>query len=185
MQSGSHIIYRKALPSDYRGIRELQKLNLIDNLSPRDAEDGFLSIEMDEWQFDEINRDLGIAVAVSGNTIAGYLCGTSYSYSLHFPILRMMLGKLHELAIDKKPLTSGNTFVYGPVCIARSARGGGILIGLYAELKRLAASRYRYCVLFISEGNKRSFNAHLKLGMKPLGMFEFNKSQFYILGAAL
>ena len=185
MQSGSHIIYRKALPSDYRGIRELQKLNLIDNLSPRDAEDGFLSIEMDEWQFDEINRDLGIAVAVSGDMIAGYLCGTSYSYSLHFPILRMMLGKLHELAIDKKPLTSGNTFVYGPVCIARSARGGGILIGLYAELKRLAASRYRYCVLFISEGNKRSFNAHLKLGMKPLGMFEFNKSQFYILGAAL
>jgi predicted GNAT superfamily acetyltransferase len=71
------------------------------------------------------------------------------------------------------------------VCIERSARGAGILSGLYAELKRLAASRYGYCVLFISEGNKRSFNAHLKLGMKPLGMFEFNKSQFYILGAAL
>jgi hypothetical protein len=185
VQNVSHIIFRKALPSDYRGIKALQKLNLIGNLSPLDAEDGFLSIEMDEWQFDEINRDLGIAVAVSGDTIAGYLCGTSYSYSLHFPILRMMLGKLHELAIDKKPLTSGNTFVYGPVCIERSARGAGILSGLYAELKRLAASRYGYCVLFVSEGNKRSFNAHLKLGMKPLGMFEFNKSQFYILGAAL
>ena len=185
MQSSSHIIYRKALLSDYRGVKALQKLNLIGNLSPQDAEEGFLSIEMDEWQFDEINRDLGIAVAVSGNEIVGYLCGTSYSYSLQFPILRMMLGKMHELAIDKKPLTAGNTFVYGPVCIARSARGAGILSGLYEELKRIAAARYRYCVLFISDRNKRSFNAHLKLGMKPLGMFEFNKGQFYILGAAL
>ena len=185
MHSGSNIIYRKALPSDYRGIKALQKLNLINNLRPQDAEDGFLSIEMDEWQFDEINRDFGIAVAVSDNEIVGYLCGISYSYSLHFPILRSMLGKLHELAIDKKPLTASNTFVYGPVCIARSARGAGILSGLFEELKRIAASRYAYCVLFISEGNKRSFNAHLKLGMKPISMFEFNKGQFYILGAAL
>ncbi len=185
MQSEPQIIYRKALPSDYRGIKALQKLNLIGNLSPQETEDGFLSIEMDEWQFDEINRDIGIAVAVSGHEITGYLCGTSYSYSLHFPILRTMLGKLHELAIEKKPLTASNTFVYGPVCIAISARGTGLLSGLYEELKRIAASRYGYCVLFISDRNKRSFNAHLKLGMKPLGMFEFNKGQFYILGAAL
>lgn len=185
MQSSHHIIYRKALPPDYRGIVALQKLNLIGNLSTQEAGDGFLSIEMDAWQFDEINRDLGIAVAVSDSDIVGYLCGTSYSYSLQFPILRTMLGKLHELAIDKKPLTAGNTFVYGPVCIARSLRGTGILDGLYQELKRLAAPRYSFCVLFISDRNKRSFNAHLKLGMKPLGMFEFNKGQFYILGAAL
>jgi hypothetical protein len=179
------IIYRKAVPSDYRGIMTLQKLNLIGNLSAQEAEDGFLSIEMEGWQFDEINRDIGISVAVSGNEIVGYLCGTSYSYSLQFPVLRTMLGKLHELAIDKKPLTAGNTFVYGPVCIERSARGSGILSGLYQELKRMAAPRYAFCVLFISDRNKRSFNAHLRLGMKPLGMFEFNKGQFYILGAAL
>ncbi|MGO9378298.1 MAG: hypothetical protein ACLP29_07070 [Dissulfurispiraceae bacterium] len=185
MQSSPDIIYRQAVPSDYGGIIALQKENLIGNLSQEEAKDGFLSIEMDEWQFDEINRDIGIAVAVAGHEILGYLCGTSYSYSLQFPILRTMLGKLHELAFDKKPLTAGNTFIYGPVCIARSARGNGILIGLYEQLKLIAAPHYSFCLLFISDGNKRSFNAHLKLGMKPLGMFEFNKGHFYILGAAL
>lgn len=185
MQSEAHIVYRQAILSDYKGIIALQKINIIGNLNPQEAENGFLSIEMDKWNFSEISRDLGLAVAVSSHEIVGYLCGTSYSYSLKFPILRTMLGKLHELSIDKKPLNASNTFVYGPVCIAKSERGSGILKGLYQELKRIALPRYSFCVLFISDRNKRSFNAHLKLGMKPLGMFEFNKSQFYILGAAL
>ena len=179
------IIYRPATRADYPDILALQRMNLIGNISTAEAQDGFLSIEMDEWQLDEINRDTGIVLAFADEGLAGYLCGTSYSYSLHIPILRNMLSRLHELTIGKKPLNAGNTFVYGPVCIARELRGSDMLKGLYQELKRLAVPRYNFCVLFVSEKNKRSFNAHVKLGMKPLGMFEFNKGQFYILGTAL
>ncbi|HMK61934.1 MAG TPA: hypothetical protein VK452_12445 [Dissulfurispiraceae bacterium] len=179
------IIYRRAIKADYPALLALQKINLIGNLSSAEAEDGFLSVEMDEWQFEKINTGLGIAVAILDDVLSGYLCATSYSYSLHFPILRSMLSKLHELTIERKHPAAGNTFVYGPVCIAKSMRGTGLLTGLYGELKRIVAPHYRFCVLFISEKNRRSFNAHIKLGMKPLGMFEYNNDQFYILGAAI
>ena len=50
-----HIRYRRASPPDYQGILNLQKENLLVNLSAQQAEDGFLVIEMSEKQFDEMN----------------------------------------------------------------------------------------------------------------------------------
>jgi RimJ/RimL family protein N-acetyltransferase len=180
-----HISYRRASPPDYQGILNLQKENLLVNLSTQQAEDGFLVIAMSEKQFDEINRDLVVIVAESGIEIVGYLCGTSFGYGTQFPILQTMMGKLSELAIEGNRLTEENTFIYGPVCIAKSARGTGILNGLYQALKESAVSRYSCCILFISDRNTRSFNAHLKIGMKRLGVFDFNNGLFHIMGASL
>jgi hypothetical protein len=185
MNVGRHISFRRASPPDYQGILNLQKENLLVNLSAQQAEDGFLVIEMSEKQFDEMNRDLGVIVAESGNEIVGYLCGTSFGYSAQFPILQTMMGKLGELAIEGNRLTKENTFIYGPVCIAKSARGTGIVKGLYQALRESAVSRYSFCILFISDKNTRSLNAHLKIGMNRLGVFDFNNSLFHILGASL
>jgi len=185
MDAAQQINYRRASPSDYDGIAKLQKGNLLVNLSPQQAEDGFLFVEFSEKQFDEINRDLCVIVSESGNEIFGYLCGTSCRYGRQFPILETMLGRLSGLAIEENRLTEENTFIYGPVCIAKSARGTGILNGLYQALKEIAALQYCFCILFISDKNKRSINAHLKLGMNRLGVFEFNNGLFHIMGTSL
>jgi predicted GNAT superfamily acetyltransferase len=89
------------------------------------------------------------------------------------------------LAIEGNQLTEENTFIYGPVCIGKSARGSGILNGLYQALKEIASMRYSFCILFISDKNPRSINAHLKLGMNRLGVFEFNDGLFHIMGSSL
>jgi hypothetical protein len=185
MDVAAHISYKRASLPDYKGILNLQQANLLVNLSAQQAEDGFLSIEMSEEQFDEMNRDLGVMVAESGNKVVGYLCGTSFGYSAQFPILQTMMAKLGELTIEGNRLTEENTFIYGPVCIAKLARGTGILNGLFQALKESAVSRYSFCILFISDKNTRSLNAHLKIGMNRLGVFDFNNSLFHILGASL
>ena len=185
MAIAQQIRYKRASPSDYEGILNLQKGNLLVNLSSKQAEDGFLFVEFSEKQFDEINRDLCVIVAESGNEIVGYLCGTSCRYGTQFPILQTMIGRLNELAIEGNRLTEENTFIYGPVCIAKSARGSGILNSLYQALKEIASLHYYFCILFISDKNPRSINAHLKLGMNRLGVFEFNNGLFHIMGASL
>jgi hypothetical protein len=185
MDIAQQIRYRRASPSDYDGILKLQKGNLLVNLSSKQAEDGFLFVEFSEKQIDEINRDLCVIVAESGSEIVGYLGGTSCRYSTQFPILLTMLGRLNKLAIEGNQLTEENTFIYGPVCIGKSARGSGILNGLYQALKEIASMRYSFCILFISDKNPRSINAHLKLGMNRLVVFEFNDGLFHIMGSSL
>jgi len=185
MEVARQIRYKRASPPDYDGILNLQKGNLLVNLSAQQAQDGFLLVEMSEKQFDEINRDLGVIVAESRNEIVGYLCGTSCRYGTQFPILQTMMGRLDELSIEGNRLTEENTFIYGPVCIAKATRGTGILNGLYQALKENAGSRYSFCILFISDKNTRSVNAHLKIGMNRLGVFDFNNGLFHIMGTSL
>jgi len=186
MTSPDHIKFRRAVPADYKAIRALQKANLITALGERGAQEGFLTMEYTEHQFEEINQDLGIAVAVRGRTLLGYLCGMSFSYAGQFPLLSELIGNLAGLRLDGRALTGDTTFIYGPVCIVAKARGTGILAGLFTALKKIAGPRYDACVLFISDRNKRSLHAHIgKLGMKDVGTFEFDRKLLHIAGAFL
>ena len=183
--NSKYVTYRRACSSDYEGMVKLQHANFINNLSAAEALDGFLSIEYTEEQFEEINNDAGIAVAIKDGELAGYLCGASCGYSKQFPILNAVVQQFSNSAIQKRGMTETNTFVYGPVCIDRSFRGSGVLQGLYGTIKEIARPRYGHCVLFISDRNSRSLSAHLRLGMRDLGKFEFNGKSFHLLCAAI
>ncbi len=186
MMIPSHMVqFRKAGRHDYAGLLVLQKENLITNLSEADARHGFLSVEYTGQQFDEINTDLGIAVAVSGKTVLGYLCGSSFGCAEQFLILRTMLANLNGRTLAGTSLTAENTFVYGPACIAAPVRGSGVLGGLFDTMKKIARPRYSACVLFIAGKNQRSFEAHSrKLGMSCLGVFEFQGKEFHLFCCA-
>lgn len=163
----------------------LQAENFIGNLGPSQSLDGFLSIEYTAAQFDEINQDLGISVAVQNSRVAGYLCACTFSYGSRYPILAEMIRSLQERTMAA-PINGETTFIYGPVCISRSMRGSGVLGGLFGVIHGLARPRYRQCVLFVSEKNTRSLHAHLrKLGMKHLGTFVFAETRFHMLGAVI
>ena len=183
--NSKYVTYRRACASDYEGMVKLQRANFISNLSAAEALDGFLSIEYTEEQFEEINNDAGIAVALSDGELVGYLCGASCGYSRQFPILNAVVQQFSNRTIRERGMTEANTFVYGPVCIGRSFRGTGVLQGLYKTIKEIAGPRYGHCVLFISDRNPRSLNAHLRLGMRDLGTFEFNGKSFHLLCAAI
>lgn len=72
----------------------------------------------------------------------------------------------------------GGAYVYGPVCLTADARGRGIVVALYAELRRLLPGRE--AILFIREDNARSLRAHEKLGMRRVAGFHYDGAAFAV-----
>ena len=180
------ITCRRATPADYPGITTLQHSNLIGTLTTSEAENGFLSIEFSESQFDEMNRDLGVVVAEQNGEIVGYMCGVSTVYGHQFQILRAMTEMFEHISIASTELTRDNTFIYGPVCITDAFRGNGVLSCLFEALKEIAKHNYQFCILFIADANKRSLHAHMrKLGMIEIESFMVKGKPYHMLGVQI
>ena len=179
------ITYRRAVQSDIAGILALQKANLYQNLDEQGRHDGFLSIALGAEQFNAINRDLVVVVACSGTEVLGFLCAATWRHALQFPILKLLTEQTVSAKLDGTGLAEHNTCIYGPVCVAKAARGTGILEGLYASLKAMVPDHYAFCALFIADGNTRSMRAHLRMGMSPLGSFCHNDTLYHAFGGPL
>ncbi|MEW5856232.1 MAG: hypothetical protein AB1861_02415 [Cyanobacteriota bacterium] len=79
-------------------------------------------------------------------------------------------------------MSNYHSFLYGPVCVATTYRGAGILQGLFQALLAQAATRFNAGVAFVANDNPRSFRAHTqKLSMEMLRDFEFNGKSYCIL----
>jgi L-amino acid N-acyltransferase YncA len=164
------------------GVLQLQAASFIGNLSAEDREDGFVSVEFTMQQFDAMARDCTLIVAVERQHVLGYLCSGSVDYSRQFPLLAAMVQCFPKLRYAERPLDSYLTFVYGPVCIARSQRGRGLLRSLYHELLNALGTSYDLGVALISKNNPRSFEAHVrKLSMTLVGEYEFREQQYDIV----
>ena len=74
-------------------------------------------------------------------------------------------------------------YVYGPVCIADSERGQGLLALLYAALR--AQHGGAEAVLFIRRDNIGSLRAHERLGMREVAGFVFDGAQFAVYSDAV
>jgi len=78
---------------------------------------------------------------------------------------------------------SENAYVYGPVCIADSERGHGLLALLYAAMR--AQHGRAEAVLFIRRDNIGSLRAHARLGMREVAAFVFEGAQFAVYSDAI
>ncbi|PHV51223.1 N-acetyltransferase [Janthinobacterium sp. BJB301] len=78
---------------------------------------------------------------------------------------------------------SGNAYVYGPVCIADSERGQGLLALLYSAMREQHAGKE--AVLFIRRDNPGSLRAHERLGMYEVAAFDFDGAQFAVYSDAI
>jgi hypothetical protein len=74
-------------------------------------------------QLHEINSELGIFVALQGETVIGYLMAESLEFAGGSPLIAHLLNRLKEISFNYVPLTSRKLFVYGPVCIDRGYSG--------------------------------------------------------------
>jgi hypothetical protein len=121
-------------------------------------------------------------VATEGDRVAGYLCASSVEFNRQFPLLAAMLRCYDKVTWAGRSLAELNTFVYGPVCVARTDRGSGVLRGMFATLLREVAGRFDAGACFVAAGNARSLAAHQHgLGMQPVAEFEFQQRGYHIL----
>ena len=109
----------------------------------------------------------------SDGAIVGILFAMAKDVSSAPPVIRAMIEAWPGRA---------DAYVYGPVCIAESARGQGLLPRLYAKLgARLAG---REAILFIRRDNEASIRAHLRLGMIEVAGFVLDGTQYAVLSSA-
>ena len=71
-----------------------------------------------------------------------------------------------------------SAYAYGPVCIAETERGRGLLAQLYAALKHRLPNRE--AVLFIRRDNIGSIRAHQRLGMRETAEFVLKGDHFAV-----
>ena len=177
------IVYRRARPEDYPSIIRLQAADYIDNLTEEQRKEGFLSAKLTLDQIAAIGADLGIAVVThNGQEVAGCLCAFRREFDHDSPVVAKMLESYDQARFQGKPLSVFNSYIYGPVCIARDYRGRGLLHGLYEFQKKDLAGQFEIGVALVSHDNPHSMVAHIAgLGMTEAGDFEINGKIFAIL----
>lgn len=172
--------FRLATANDRAAILQLQSANYIANLS--DRKDGFLSAEFTAGQIAAIAGDLGITVAVCSAEIAGYLCAFRKDFDHGSPVLAKMLQAYDATHFKGKPLSSYESYIYGPVCVGREYRGRGLLRGLYEAQRKELTGRFEVGVAFVSRDNSHSLQAHVAgLGMSEVGKFAVKEARYVIL----
>lgn len=175
--------YRRLEERDLPVVLALQEANLFGNLTPEQrGGQGFLSARFSAAQFAEMADDVAVMVAANADEIAGYLCASGLAFNRRVPLLAAMIERFPATRFLGRPLGAQRCLIYGPVCVAASRRGSGVLRGMYDALRAEVAGDYDAGVLFIAKDNTRSLAAHTDgLGMTLVGDFAFDRGRYWML----
>jgi len=175
-------VFRRARPPDYPAILRLQSENFIANLSEEERTEGFLSAEFSREQVAKLAEDLGMSIATIDAEVVAFLCAFRSEFDHGSPVIAKMLDTYPLVRFDGKPLSSYNSYIYGPVCIDRAYRRQGALRELYEAQKQDLAGQFDVGVAFVARSNPHSLNAHIAgLGMTEVGDFELKGNVYVIL----
>lgn len=178
----SSMIYRGARAQDFPDILAMSERYYIHNLGEAERTHGYLSARFNELQVAAMAADPGIAVAVAGSRLLGFMCGAKLGDRRQPPIVQALMAQFDQAKYRGRTLRGWRSFVYGPVCIEREYRGGSILSGLFETLLDMVAGEFELGVAFVAHDNPASMRAHIeKLGMVSVGDFEFNNRDYAIL----
>jgi len=157
------------------------------NLSEEQARtDGFLSARYRADDFRNMDRDGALVVAEDADRLAGYACAFAQTFNPGAPLLAAMIAEFPKLTFLGRPLHGERTCIYGPVCVDKDYRGGGVLRGLVGELKEQLRGRFDIAAAFIAKSNTRSLVAHVDgLGMTVVGDFRFDGRPFWIVAFSI
>jgi L-amino acid N-acyltransferase YncA len=178
----------RMLDSDLSQIMNIQSENQSNNLTPSQQKNGYLSIAFSEDEFKDFNENLCVVVAKEHHEVIGYCCISSAAFNAQFPILdQIVAGIPSYVTTETQDIpTEEKSCIYGPVCIARSHRGKGVLEKLSAFGLAIAKERgYAYCFSFIAADNIRSLQAHMKLSFHTVGTVTHNNNEYVVIARQL
>ncbi|MFN2549505.1 MAG: GNAT family N-acetyltransferase [Myxococcales bacterium] len=139
-------------------ILALQRRNLARNLDAEEvAAQGFVTVE---HTLDVLQRMHSISpsiVAREGEALAGYALVMPPECRAFVPVLVPMFERLDQLG-------ARDYYIMGQICIDKPYRGQGVFDELYAAHERHLSGRYRSCITEVATRNRRSMNAHLRVG---------------------
>jgi hypothetical protein len=169
--------------SDINGVLQLQEQNLFRNLSIEELKNGFVTTPFTRAQIEEIIEQDGLFVGLDNKlSIIAYVFAGSWAYFSQWEIFNVMTSRFPKLSFHNVPITTKNTFQYGPICIHKDYRGQGMIYRIFETMRMAFVEKYPISVTFINSINKISEHAHTqKLGWEIVDEFEFNGNTYIAL----
>lgn len=169
-----------AEPHDIDDIVRLQQKYHISVVSDFDKTQGFVTTAFSREQLLElIESEQGIFVAVDEGKLVAYLMAASWAYWSQWPVQAHMVSLMTQYHLNGVPITTENSYQYGPICIDSPHRGTGLLEDIFSFALHAMAARYEILVTFVNQKNARSMAAHInKLALQHLGDFELNGNTY-------
>lgn len=166
--------------NDLPGILSLQDRYLYRNMNDRERKKGFVTTPFTTAQLEDILQQNGIFIAENEDKIiVAYAFAGSWKYFEQWKIFNFMVSRFPTLSFHESPITTENSFQYGPVCIEESYRGKGLLNQLFEEMRMEFVKKYPISITFINKVNVVSEKAHTKkLGWEKIDEFEFNNNTY-------
>ncbi len=169
--------------SHISGVLELQGQNLFKNLSEEELKNGFVTTPFTNDQVEKIIEQKGLFVSLNeqGRVIA-YVFAGSWDYFSQWEIFKVMTSRFPQLYFGNVPVTTENSFQYGPICIHKDYRGQGIINRIFEAMRLVFVEKYPISITFINKINVISERAHTqKLGWQIVDEFEYNNNTYIAL----
>ena len=149
--------------------------------------DGFVTTQLDAQTLEKMRAHRAIWVAKlgdadgNGDAVAAYACAVEWNFYHNSRFVEAVFEHF-PLPFGEKNVNAANSFIYGPACIAATARGQGILPALIDAIKARYAANYDFGVCFVDVRNARSLSAHeRKLGFARIATLPFGDVTYYML----
>ncbi|WP_369753101.1 GNAT family acetyltransferase [Flavobacterium sp. WC2409] len=168
---------------DIDGVLSLQELYLVSNLTEAEKQFGFVTTPFTIAQLTQVIENKGLFIAKDNQKVIAYIFAESWAFFNQWPIFNYMSSLFPNLTFqDFNPITTTNSFQYGPICIHADYRGKGLIKPLFEFMRSHIVERYPLALTFINKKNIPSLKAHSKkLQWTIIGDFQFNSNDYFIM----
>lgn len=162
-------ITRVSSPSEIIGIRDLQALNLKQNITAEEAIDqGFLTAAYTIEYLQQMNSASPAIIAKDGDKVVGYALVATKEIRKGHDLVEGLFDAIDECEYKGKLLKDVNYVVVGQLCVAKEYRGQDLVQKLYGHFRDCLSYEFTYLVTDVAIANTRSLKAHKKRGFQVI-----------------
>ena len=162
-------VTRVSRPDEIMGIRDLQALNLKQNITADEAIDqGFLTAAYTIEYLEEMNAASPSIIAKDGDKVVGYALVATKDIRKGHDLIEGLFDAIDACEYNGKSLEDINYVVVGQLCVAKEYRGQDLVQKLYGHFRDCLSNEFTYLVTDVAQANVRSLKAHKKRGFKVI-----------------
>ena len=162
-------VTRVSSPNEIIGIRDLQALNLKQNITAEEAiEQGFLTAAYTIEYLQEMNVSSPSIIAKDGDKVVGYALVATKDIRKGHDLIEGLFDAIDACEYNRKLLRDVNYVVVGQLCVAKEYRGQDLVQKLYGHFRDCLSNEFTYLVTDVAKANVRSLKAHKKRGFQVI-----------------
>jgi len=160
-------VTRVSSPSEIIGIRDLQALNLKQNITAEEAIDqGFLTAAYTIKYLQEMNTASPSIIAKDGDKVVGYALVATKDIRNGHDLVKGLFDAIDQSEYNGKLLSDVNYVVVGQLCVAKEYRGQDLVQKLYGHFKDCLSKEFTYLVTDKAQAKTRSLKEQKKKGFQ-------------------